>query len=190
MAPTSLVFLAAAAFAGMQSALGQVVTTLAGTPVSGNQDGTGPAAAFHGPFGVKASVDGRSLFAVDFFNNEIRQIDAATGDVTTLAGAASGAGGGYLDGPGALAKFNTPNGVAPDADGCVFVADYTNNLIRQIVVSTQVVSTLAGNVAANPAGGYADGTGLLAIFQGPADVVADASGNLFVLDQRLHPLSP
>jgi hypothetical protein len=60
----------------------------------------------------------------------------------------------------------------------LFVADFGNNMIRQIVIATQTVTTLAGSGAA----GAANGVGVAAQFNGPQDLALDASGNLFVSD--------
>ena len=52
----------------------------------------------------------------------------ALGVVTTLAG---GSGSGYVDGVGMAAYFASPEGVAVDSNGNIFVADYGNNRIRK-----------------------------------------------------------
>lgn len=94
--------------------------------------------------------------------------------VTTLAGSGIQ---GSANGTGTSAAFNYPTGVAPDAAGNVYVADYGNNLIRKIT-SAGVVTTFAGS--GNQA--LTDGTGPSASFFFPYGVVADATGNLYVAD--------
>ena len=75
------------------------------------------------------------------------------------------------------ALFNFPNGIAVDPAGNIYVADMNNNLVRKITPAGSV-STLAGSGAA----GSTDGTGTAASFNGPAGVVADAAGNVYVAD--------
>ncbi len=52
--------------------------------------------------------------------------------VSTLAGGISGTTSAYVDGDGTNAGFKRPYGVAVDASGNVFVADYDNNRIRKV----------------------------------------------------------
>ena len=151
-----------------------VVTTLAGTAgVSGSTDATGAAARFNSPTSV--ATDGTNVYVADTFNHTIRKIVISSGVVTTLAGTAGVSG--STDATGAAARFNVPYGVAEDGTN-VYVADgfYT---VRQIVISSGVVTTLAGTYNTS---GSTDDTGAAARFSGLRHLSDDGAGNLFVAD--------
>ena len=99
-------------------------------------------------------------------------------DVTTVAGRVGEYG--DRDGPGAGARFNSPQGLAADSAGNVFIADRDNQTIRKISPDG-TVSTLAG-VAGSA--GASDGKGPKALFFRPSGIAVDASGNVFVSDTR------
>jgi len=153
------------------------VTTLAGTAGQvGSLDGTGPAAQFNSPSGVAVDTQG-NVYVTDSSNNTIRKI-APGGVVTTLAGTALVVG--SLDGAGAAASFQFPNGIAVDTSGTVYVADTNNNTIR-VITPAGVVSTLAGTAGVGR--GSVDGTGADARFGGPLSLALDSlHGYVYVAD--------
>ncbi|HWW20937.1 MAG TPA: immunoglobulin domain-containing protein [Steroidobacteraceae bacterium] len=151
-----------------------VVSTVAGSVgTTGSVDGNGSAASFNGPTGI--ATDGQSNFYVtDTGNNTIRRVTAA-GAVATIAGTAGVTG--TLDGAGAAAQFNAPQGIASDGAGNLYVADTGNSTIRAIT-QAGVVTTLAGNPASP---GPGDGVGSAANFLYPEDITLD-NGVLYVSD--------
>jgi NHL repeat len=151
------------------------VSTLAGSGSAGSTNGIGTAASFFTPYGV--AVDSGNLYVADTNNHVIRKVVLGSGVVSTLAGSGSA---GSTNGIGTAASFNNPYGVAVDS-GNLYVADRDNHLIRKVVLSTGVVSTLAGSGAP----GFTNGTGAAAAFFGPQGVVVD-SGNLYVSDLGNH----
>ena len=155
------------------------VTTLAGTTRNnGATDGAAGIAQFSTP--RRLALDGSgNVYVADFDNNTIRKI-TSTGIVTTLAGLPGSSG--TTNGTGAAARFYGPSGVATDALGNIFVADYYNHTIRKIT-GDGVVSTLAGSPGL---AGAADGIGSAARFNFPAGMSADAEGNVFVADTQSH----
>jgi sugar lactone lactonase YvrE len=153
-----------------------MVTTLAGSGVSGYGDSTGTAARFNNPRGVAVDASG-TVYVADSNNHRIRKI-TPSGVVTTFAGSGTA---GYTNGTGTAAQFNTPSGIAVDASGTVYVADNSNHRIRKITPSG-VVTTLAGSGVA----GYADGTGTGARFNSPSGVTVDAAGTVYVADSTNH----
>ena len=158
---------------------GQIVTgiyqqnvLLAGGNGPAGQNGTGAAAAFSAQNALATDAAG-NVYVADAGNNLIRKVTPA-GLSSTIAG--SGAQG-AADGQGAAASFYSPNGLAVDKSGNIYVADRLNYLIRKIT-PLGLVSTFAGNgthVAS-------DGIGTSAGFQNPLSVAIDVSGNIFVLD--------
>lgn len=156
-----------------------VVTTLAGAAGSrGCLDGVGAAARFGAPMGIAVDAQG-TVYVADVVYHNIRKITAA-GVVSTLAGVAGAFG--HVDGPGAVAAFHSPMGVAVDAAATVYVADMGNHVIRKITAAG-VVSTLAGT--ARTIGG-ADGVGAVVRFYGPTGVALGAAGALYVADELNH----
>jgi len=153
-----------------------VVTTLAGTAgAADSTDGTGAAARFRSPTGI--TTDGTNLYVADSSNHTIRQIVIATGVVTTLAGTAGV--NDFVDGTGPAARFADPYAITTDGTN-LYVTDDSNNAIRQIVIATGVVTTLAGGTA-----GSADGTGAAAQFDTPDGITTDGT-NLYVADSGNH----
>jgi sugar lactone lactonase YvrE len=150
------------------------VTTLAGKAgFSGYGDGIGSAASFYNPQGI--TTDGTNLYVTDASNSTIRQIVIATGAVTTLAGSAGVIG--SSDGTGLAARFYYPQGITTDGKN-LYVTDASNSTIRQIVIATGAVTTLAGKAGVI---GDTDGTGLAARFYYPQGITTDGK-NLYVTD--------
>lgn len=106
---------------------GGVVSTLAGSGVSGFADGTGMSAQFYNPIAVAVDSN-KNVYVADSQNHRIRKVTTG-GVVTTPAGTG---GSGFADGAGASAQFSFPFGVAVDSSGAVYVADSNNNRIRII----------------------------------------------------------
>ncbi|MDH4228994.1 MAG: PxKF domain-containing protein [Nitrospirota bacterium] len=105
---------------------------------------------------------------------------AAVGDVTPVAG--TGAAGYTGDGGVAVsAKVNSPQGVAADANGNLFIADSLNHRIRRVDAATGVISTVVGIGLVGFSGD--GGPALLAKLNRPVDVAVDSAGNLYIADQ-------
>jgi len=145
-----------------------VVTTLAGPGAVGN----GALATFNNPFGI--TTDRTNIYVADTVNNMIRQIVIATGAVTTLAGSVTS---GAADGTGTSASFNNPYGITTDGIN-LYVADTYNHKIRKIVISSGVVTTVAGT---GTFGSVNNNSGSLAKFDYPRGITTDGT-NLYVAD--------
>ena len=98
--------------------------------------------------------------------------------VSTVAGSSVA---GHKDGAAEVAQFSSPNGVAVDESGNIYVADRNNHSIRKIDAQG-TVTTLAGN--GTP--GYSNGTGDQARFDNPVGLILEAGGDLAVTDAGNH----
>jgi len=113
----------------------------------------------------------------DFGNHLIRKIVLSTGAVTNLAGTGSS---GSANGTGTSASFSKPWGITTDGTN-LYVGGTDNHLIRQIVISTGVVTTVAGTGSS----GSANGTGTSASFYKPFGITTDGT-NLYIADYGNH----
>ena len=149
------------------------VTTLAGHPANVSTDGTGPDAGFYGAYGIVDDGQG-NLYVGNL--ETISKVVIATGEVTTLVGTPGVYG--TADGIGAAASFGELQGMAYDGKGNLFVSDPFGRNIRQVVIATRTVTTLAGSGAVSSV----DGIGLAASFYLPYGMTYDGAGNLYVFD--------
>ncbi|MEB0302108.1 hypothetical protein, partial [Mucilaginibacter sp. 5C4] len=164
------------------------VSAVSGLGNAGFANGAASVALFSYPTGITLDAAGNLLVA-DQFNNQIRKIvtttNATTGVVTVTASTLAGtlaSGSSNATAIGTIASFNNPSGVAVDATGNVYVADFGNNQIRKIA-STGAVTTLAGATAS----GKVDATGTTARFSGPAGIAVNATtGDIYVADFNNH----
>lgn len=136
-------------------------------------DGPGKQARFL--FLRAIAVDAKGIvYAADQNSHTIRKI-MPNGEVTTLAGAAGVWG--AADGIGSAARFHSPQGLAVDNAGVVYVSDTGNHAIRRITPAG-VVSTIAGKLGVK---GFADGVDSL--FSGPVGLTLDRNGDLIIIDR-------
>jgi uncharacterized repeat protein (TIGR03803 family) len=156
--------------------------------VTGNQDLGGPNipgftngsmgdARFNGPRGIALRPNGDGFLA-DTGNHVIRLV--ANDAVTTFAGTANVAG--ESNGTGTAASFESPEGMALDTLGNLYVADTGNAMIRKIT-ALGVVTTFAGTADQI---GNTNATGAAARFNQPSALCFDPAGNLYVVDRGNH----
>jgi hypothetical protein len=172
------------------------VTTLAGTGTYNTtaNSGDGTIGELANIYGLAVDPSGDKIFVSEGITHRIRLVAYKGGtrsqpsswSVTTYAGSVNGFNG-TTNGNGTAATFGTPQGLALDGDGNLFVTDYGTNLIRKIDPMRNV-TTLAGG-----AYGYADGDGSAARFASPFTVATDSSGYVYVGDggnNRIRRISP
>jgi len=159
-----------------------VITTVAGAGLRGEGGDGGPAtqALLNSPYNV--AVDGAgNLYIADFSNSRVREVAAATGIITTVAGTGTGGYGGD-GGPATQALLNLPYGVAVDGSGNLYIADLSNNRVREVVAATGVITTVAGNGAQGYGGD--GGPAIQASLYSPAGVAVDGADNLYIADSN------
>ena len=149
-----------------------IVTTLAGSGVSGYADGTGAAAQFRYPQSLTLDKDS-NIYVSDAVSQTIRKITPA-GVVTTFAGLDGAAG--LVNGTTSAARFYNPRQLVFDASKSNLYFPEDNHVIRKIDMLTNTVSTYAGSGA----NGNADGTFTTGQFSFPHGITIDASEKMFV----------
>lgn len=155
-----------------------VVSTFAGSGISGTNDGAGATARFKNPQGL-AFDSATNLFVTDSQNYTVRKI-TPDGAVSTLAG--FGGQFGTNDAVGSAARFSFPNGVAVDREGYIYVVDQGKATIRRITPSG-AVTTLAGKpIVTGSLSGTADGVGSAVRFFQPSGLALNSAGSLYVGD--------
>lgn len=156
------------------------IQTVAGNGTAGySGDGSAATSAeLNEPIGVAVDSAG-NLYIADFNNNAIREVVAATGNIQTVAG--NGTAGYTGDGAAATsAQLNGPESVALDSAGNIYIADYSNNVIREVVAATADIETIAGKGSA----GFSNDGGLAtgALLNGPIGVAVSSAGNVYIDD--------
>ena len=110
-------------------------------------------------------------------NNCIRKVTASNGMITTIAGTGTSSFSGD-NGAATSATFNYPNGVALDASGNVYIADFGNRRIRKVTVSNGIITTIAGTGTNSYSGD--GGLATSAAINNPLGVAVDLSGNVYI----------
>jgi trimeric autotransporter adhesin len=113
-----------------------------------------------------------SVFIAVTFSSRAQTINTIAG---TGFGGYSGDGGQATD-----AELSFPAGIAMDASGDLFIADFGNTRIREIN-SSGIISTLAGN--GSPGFSGDGGPATAAEFTNTTGVAADISGNIYFSDE-------
>ncbi len=133
----------------------------------------------------------------DTNNHRIRKVTVSTGIITTIAGSYTSGTYSGDNGPATSAALYLPADVALDSAGnslcelacClnktnfpnpylgnVYIADYENHRIRKVIVSTGIITTIAGTGASSYSGDNGQATS--AAMNHPAGVSLDSAGFL------------
>ena len=163
------------------------IDTYAGTDRPVKDGVAGTSSLLNSPANLVVDGSGNVIFA-DTNDHRVRKI-APNGIISTIAG--SGVPGYAGDGgPAVSAKFISPQGLAIDASGNLYVSDYVANVVRMID-STGTVTTVAGTgVAGNTGNG---GKATSASLNGPFALAVDKAGTLYIaedLNNAVRKVSP
>jgi len=169
-----------------------VITTVAGNPkaryIFGGDGGPAAAAELWFPTGLAVDPAG-DLFIADNGNGRVREVNHATGVITTVAGN-GGMGYGGDGGPATSAELDGPESLGFDAAGDLFILDDLNlnnsNVganVREVNHATRVISTVAGDNAPGWNSSGDGGPATAAQLGNAAAMAVDASGDLFI-DER------
>ena len=166
-----------------------VLTGTAPAPRFGGDGGPADQALLNFPTAVAVDRAGH-LYIADTLNHRVRQVNAETGVITTVAGM----GRPRCFGDGGLAVeagLNEPAALALSDEGVLYIADQSNNRVRAVDLATGVICTVAGigTAAYNGDGVAATDTGLA----GPSGVALAPDGTLFIADSfngRIRAVDP
>jgi RHS repeat-associated protein len=163
---------------------------------SGNLgDGTlGTSALLNDPTALAISTGGY-LYIADSGNNRVRWLSPATAKIWAFAG--NGTVGDSGTGAAATsAELDWPDGLAVDAAGDVYIADGSNDQIREVFhtggdswgqsMSASDIYTIAGSssgVAGDTGNG---GAATSALLYGPSGLTLDSAGDLYIADTDNH----
>jgi hypothetical protein len=155
------------------------INTIAGIPNDAGYSGDGgPATAAQLYYPAAVAEDGAgNIYIADQYNHRIREINASTGNISTVAGNGACAFSG--DGVAIENSLCYPTGVWADANGNFFIADQNNMRLRW-VNQAGIMTTFAGsgNCQYNGDGGLATNAALC----DPAGIWEDSSGDFLVTD--------
>jgi hypothetical protein len=170
-----------------------IISTAAGNGSPGYSGNPAPAtaAALDDPADVAVDTAG-DLFIADVLNYRIREVNHATGVITTIAGNGIKESSNVANGDGMAAlqaRIAPTGGIVVDAAGDVFFAEAGMNRVREIKAATGIITTYAGN--GHGTNGYLDQLhGLPAAtavgVQDPSGLAIDAAGDLFIAEYLVN----
>ncbi len=162
--------------------LGGTIETVAGTGVAGDGGDGGPATAarLNFPFGVAVDANGQ-VYVADTVNHRVRRI-GTDGTIETVAGTGEA---GYAgdDGEATAAQLDQPAGLAVDAAGNVYVADWGNHRVRWLGTGG-TIGTFAGT--GDSGFGGDGGPAAEARLFNPSSVTVDPAGQVYIADAGNH----
>ena len=155
-----------------------IISLYAGNTTQGYSGNGGQAtnAELNQPYGLGLDAS-NNLYIADAGNNVIRKV--TTGGVISNVAGNTAAGYTGNGGSAVSAEINDPNGVCIDASNNMYIADFNNNVVREVNTSG-IISTIAGITTAGYSGDGGQAT--IAEMNGPDDVFVDTHNNIYIGD--------
>ena len=167
-----------------------IITTVAGNGNVGFTGDGGPATSaefnFDGESAHIAVDSAGDLYISDFNNGRVREVSAATGIITTVAGdnatavvVCAAATDTVGDGcPGPSANLAGPAGIALDSVGNLYIADSNEARVRMVSAATGIMTTVVGNGTNGVSGDGGPATSAQAV--NPWSLALDSDDNLYI----------
>src|SRR3990170_2653203 len=136
------------------------------------------AARLDSPEGVFIDNSG-NVYIADTSNHIVRKVIAG-GNIVNVAGTPGTNGASGDGGPATSARLRSPEDVALDSNGDIYIADTGNCRIRKVDAATSIITNYAGTGSCGYNGDDAAATSRR--LDGPRQLAFDSSGNLYVAD--------
>jgi hypothetical protein len=155
-----------------------VITTFAGGG-STSGDGGPATSAMVNPSAITTDAAG-NLYIAESFAGLIRKVDGVMKIITTIAG--GGPFNATQEGlPATSASLRSPNGIAVDSAGNLYISEANGNRVRKVSAATKTIVTIAGNGTAGFLGD--GGAATAAQLNAPYGLKVDAAGTIYIADR-------
>ncbi|HSY35669.1 MAG TPA: hypothetical protein VK814_07970 [Acidobacteriaceae bacterium] len=154
-----------------------IITTIAGngSAAFSGDGGLAALASLYGPENIAIDASG-NLFVADFENSRIREISASSGIITTVAGGGKST----AEGVAATSATISPDCVAIDNSGNLYLCNRDIEGIQKVALSTGLLSLVAGNGTYGETGN--GGPATAAELSTPFGIALSSTGDMYVAD--------